>query len=87
MLEARVRIPARNGRRLAVRIGINSGPLVGGVIVTNKFHYDVRGDTVNSCRPDGVTASQTGSASSLTSSASPGVGPASKARGRWIPGS
>jgi len=36
-----------NGQRVEFRIGINSGPLVAGVIGTTKFHYDVWGDTVN----------------------------------------
>ncbi|MEE8330494.1 MAG: adenylate/guanylate cyclase domain-containing protein [Acidimicrobiia bacterium] len=35
------------GRRLAFRMGINSGPLVGGVIGTRKFIYDLWGDAVN----------------------------------------
>lgn len=37
----------RNGRRLSFRIGIGSGPVVGGVIGRQKFHYDVWGDAVN----------------------------------------
>lgn len=36
-----------NGRKLAFRIGINSGPLVAGVIGHKKFIYDLWGDTVN----------------------------------------
>ncbi|MEE9184180.1 MAG: adenylate/guanylate cyclase domain-containing protein [Acidimicrobiia bacterium] len=36
-----------HGRRLAFRIGINSGPLVAGVIGISKFSYDLWGDTVN----------------------------------------
>lgn len=40
-------IPARNNKRIKIRIGINSGPLVAGVIGKSKFHYDVWGDTVN----------------------------------------
>jgi class 3 adenylate cyclase len=35
------------GRPLAVRIGIDSGPVVAGVIGTAKFSYDLWGDTVN----------------------------------------
>ena len=40
-------LPSRNGRKIAVRVGINSGPLVAGVIGQSKFHYDLWGDTVN----------------------------------------
>ncbi|HJT64406.1 MAG TPA: adenylate/guanylate cyclase domain-containing protein, partial [Candidatus Limnocylindria bacterium] len=39
--------PAVDGRRLEVRIGIASGPLVAGVIGERKFSYDLWGDTVN----------------------------------------
>lgn len=37
----------RNGRRVSFRIGINSGPVIGGVIGKRKFVYDVWGDPVN----------------------------------------
>jgi adenylate cyclase len=35
------------GRPLAVRIGIDTGPVEAGVIGTAKFSYDLWGDTVN----------------------------------------
>jgi adenylate cyclase len=35
------------GQPLRVRIGIHSGPLIAGVLGTNKLIYDVWGDTVN----------------------------------------
>jgi adenylate cyclase len=36
-----------SGRPLAVRIGIDTGPAVAGVIGTSRFSYDLWGDTVN----------------------------------------
>lgn len=35
------------GSELQFRIGMNSGPVVGGVIGNQKFHYDIWGDMVN----------------------------------------
>jgi class 3 adenylate cyclase len=37
----------RYGLQLSFRIGINSGPLVAGIIGRSKFQYDIWGDTVN----------------------------------------
>jgi class 3 adenylate cyclase len=38
---------ARPGVDLGLRVGIHSGPVVGGVIGTHKFTFDIWGDTVN----------------------------------------
>jgi class 3 adenylate cyclase len=38
---------APNGRKVQMRIGIHSGPVVAGVIGSKKFSYDLWGDTVN----------------------------------------
>lgn len=40
-------LPPVHGQQVSFRIGINSGPVVGGVIGTYKFQYDIWGDTVN----------------------------------------
>ena len=40
-------LPDRDGKRLAFRLGINSGPIVAGIIGKMKFQYDLWGDTVN----------------------------------------
>ena len=37
----------KTGQELRMRIGINSGPVVAGVVGTTKFLYDVWGDSVN----------------------------------------
>ena len=48
-LDMRAEIGKRTfgGRRLAFRMGINSGPVVAGVIGRRKFIYDLWGETVN----------------------------------------
>jgi adenylate cyclase len=47
MMEAVERFNARTGHRLQVRIGINTGAGVAGVIGKRKFIYDLWGDAVN----------------------------------------
>src|SRR5690606_20076094 len=40
-------VAAKNGKDIKMRIGINSGPVIAGVIGNSKFSYDLWGDTVN----------------------------------------
>lgn len=47
MVEGLRALPPRHGKRIDFRLGINSGPMVAGVIGKLKFQYDVWGDTVN----------------------------------------
>jgi adenylate cyclase len=50
-LALRIRDHARNhqfdSHDISLRIGINSGPVVAGIVGTHKFAYDLWGDTVN----------------------------------------
>jgi len=47
MIEATSQYGDQKGLKLRLRIGLNSGPVVAGVIGTIKFIYDLWGDTVN----------------------------------------
>lgn len=47
MLEAIAHFQTDTGESFQIRIGINTGPVVAGVIGTKKFIYDLWGDTVN----------------------------------------
>ncbi len=47
MVEVTKRISNRLKAKVEIRIGINSGPIVAGVIGSKKYIYDIWGDTVN----------------------------------------
>ncbi|NEO83629.1 MAG: CHASE2 domain-containing protein [Spirulina sp. SIO3F2] len=45
--EAIQKFNLRNGTQINMRIGINTGPLIGGVVGSKKMLYDIWGDSVN----------------------------------------
>lgn len=47
MKKMRAERAAKNQQQYEIRIGINTGPLVAGIIGIKKFTYDIWGDTVN----------------------------------------
>jgi adenylate cyclase len=38
---------SKNGNKFQIRVGINSGPVVAGIVGVKKYAYDIWGDTVN----------------------------------------
>ena len=47
MIKALANYNDQHGTKYALRVGVNSGPVVAGIIGTKKFSYDLWGDTVN----------------------------------------
>ena len=47
MIKISAQFKDHNGNSIKLRIGINSGPAISGVIGKSKFAFDVWGDTIN----------------------------------------
>ena len=47
MIKISAQFKDHNGNPIKLRIGINSGPAISGVIGKSKFAFDVWGDTIN----------------------------------------
>ena len=55
MMSTMTEVNEKLDKDFSIRIGINSGSVVAGVIGKKKFAYDLWGDCVQYCRPDGIT--------------------------------
>ena len=55
MLAAIKELNVKLNANFDLRIGINSGPVVAGVIGTKKFSYDLWGNAVNTATPHGIS--------------------------------
>jgi adenylate cyclase len=65
MQKEMVEFNAQTGKKMQLRIGVSSGPVVAGVIGTSKFAYDIWGDAVNmasrmesACLPASIQVSE-----------------------------
>ena len=47
MVEASRQVPVSETEHVQIRVGIHTGPVYGGVVGENRFHYTIFGETVN----------------------------------------